>query len=183
MALALSLSPGQVVTYQLGSIEPFGASFKVTPETTETEVNVRKCFRINGTDGDLITPQSVFPSLENFKVSPGHGPPGCGMGQSGCRVSGDYLPLRAGKYRVPVGLDGPMGDDGGKRDADGVPPWGTMLVWSWSLTRVLCAAGAGRAVAGAALCCVAEHLLLGPQEECLHAAGGQLCPWPRAPAL
>ncbi|XP_065553595.1 uncharacterized protein LOC136023246 isoform X2 [Lathamus discolor] len=58
---------GQVVTYQLGSIEPFGASFKVTPETTETEVNVRKCFRINGTDGDLITPQSVFPSLENFK--------------------------------------------------------------------------------------------------------------------
>ncbi|XP_069660615.1 digestive cysteine proteinase 1-like [Haliaeetus albicilla] len=58
---------GQVVTYQFGSIEPFGASFKVTPETTETEVNVRKCFRINGTDGDLIAPQSVFPSLENFK--------------------------------------------------------------------------------------------------------------------
>ncbi|KAK2518717.1 hypothetical protein Q9233_012521, partial [Columba guinea] len=58
---------GQVVTYQFGSIEPFGASFKVTPETTETEVNVRKCFRINGTDRDLIAPQSVFPSLENFK--------------------------------------------------------------------------------------------------------------------
>ncbi|XP_009892742.1 PREDICTED: uncharacterized protein LOC104294789 [Charadrius vociferus] len=58
---------GQVVTYQFGSIEPFGASFKVTPETTETEVNVRKCFRINGTDGDLVAPQSVFPSLENFK--------------------------------------------------------------------------------------------------------------------
>lgn len=81
MTLALSPSPGQVVTYQFGSIEPFGASFKVTPETTETEVNVRKCFRINGTDGDLVAPQSVFPSLENFKVSPGHGPPGCGMGQ------------------------------------------------------------------------------------------------------
>nr|XP_013800141.1 PREDICTED: thiol protease aleurain-like [Apteryx mantelli mantelli] len=58
---------GQVITYQFGSIEPFGASFKVTPETTETEVNVRKCFRINGTDGDLVAPQSVFPSLENFK--------------------------------------------------------------------------------------------------------------------
>ncbi|XP_010213356.1 PREDICTED: uncharacterized protein LOC104568168 [Tinamus guttatus] len=57
----------EVVTYQFGSIEPFGASFKVTPETTETEVNVRKCFRINGTDGDLVAPQSVFPSLENFK--------------------------------------------------------------------------------------------------------------------
>ncbi|XP_055561357.1 digestive cysteine proteinase 1-like [Falco cherrug] len=58
---------GQVVTYQFGSIEPFGASFKVTPETTETEVNVRKCFRINGTNRDLIAPQSVFPSLDNFK--------------------------------------------------------------------------------------------------------------------
>nr|XP_009686001.1 PREDICTED: uncharacterized protein LOC104152390 [Struthio camelus australis] len=58
---------GQVITYQFGSIEPFGASFKVTPETTETEVNVRKCFRINGTDRDLVAPQSVFPSLENFK--------------------------------------------------------------------------------------------------------------------
>jgi len=79
LTLALSPSPGQVVTYQFGSIEPFGASFKVTPETTETEVNVRKCFRINGTDRDLITPQSVFPSLENFKVSSKHGPPGCGM--------------------------------------------------------------------------------------------------------
>ncbi|XP_072211634.1 digestive cysteine proteinase 1-like isoform X3 [Excalfactoria chinensis] len=58
---------GQVVTFQFGSMGPFGASFKVTPETTETEVNVRKCFRINGTDGDLITPQSVFPNLEHFR--------------------------------------------------------------------------------------------------------------------
>lgn len=77
LTLVLSLSPGQVVTYQFGSIEPFGASFKVTPETTETEVNVRRCFRINGTYRNLIAPQSVFPSLENFKVSPGHGPRKC----------------------------------------------------------------------------------------------------------
>lgn len=61
---------GQVITYQLGSLEPFGASFKVTPETTETEANVRKCFRVNGTAGDLISPQSVFPRLDGFKVSP-----------------------------------------------------------------------------------------------------------------
>ncbi|KAG6932516.1 digestive cysteine proteinase 2-like [Chelydra serpentina] len=58
---------GQVITYQLGSLEPFGASFKVTPETTETEANVRKCFRVNGTAGDLISPQSVFPHLDGFK--------------------------------------------------------------------------------------------------------------------
>lgn len=81
LALTIALSPGQVVTYQFGSIEPFGASFKVTPETTETEVNVRKCFRINGTDRDLVAPQSVFPSLENFKVSSRHGPLARGMGQ------------------------------------------------------------------------------------------------------
>lgn len=81
LALTIALSPGQVVTYQFGSIEPFGASFKVTPETTETEVNVRKCFRINGTDRDLVAPQSVFPSLENFKVSSRHGPVALGMGQ------------------------------------------------------------------------------------------------------
>lgn len=76
-------SPGQVVTFQFGSMGPFGASFKVTPETTETELNVRKCFRINGTDGDLIVPQSVFPSLEHFRVSPRHGDweTGEGMGQ------------------------------------------------------------------------------------------------------
>lgn len=62
--------PGQVITYQFGAVGPFGASFKVTPETTETEVNVRKCFRVNGTDQYLITPQSIFPSLDGFKVSP-----------------------------------------------------------------------------------------------------------------
>ncbi|XP_019368054.1 PREDICTED: digestive cysteine proteinase 1-like isoform X2 [Gavialis gangeticus] len=58
---------GQVITYQFGAVGPFGASFKVTPETTETEVNVRKCFRVNGTDQYLITPQSIFPSLDGFK--------------------------------------------------------------------------------------------------------------------
>uniref|UniRef100_A0A8D0HFX8 Counting factor associated protein D n=1 Tax=Sphenodon punctatus TaxID=8508 RepID=A0A8D0HFX8_SPHPU len=61
---------GQVVTYQFAFMEPFGASFKVTPETTETEMNVRKCFRVNGTASDPISPQSVFPSLNGFEVSP-----------------------------------------------------------------------------------------------------------------
>lgn len=118
LTLALSPSPGQVVTYQFASIKPFGASFKVTPETTETEVNVRKCFRINGTDGDLIAPQSVFPSLENFKVSSGHGPPGGRMGQgrgqgtpmgTGCLMAtslrGQSSPpwLGMGKYKVGCG--------------------------------------------------------------------------------
>ncbi|XP_061452508.1 digestive cysteine proteinase 2-like [Rhineura floridana] len=58
---------GQVITYQFGFIKPFGASFKVTPETTETEANIKECFRINGTSENPIRPQSVFPSLHEFQ--------------------------------------------------------------------------------------------------------------------
>ncbi|TFK13221.1 histidine decarboxylase [Platysternon megacephalum] len=58
---------GQVITYQLGSVKPYGASYKITPETTETEVNVVKCFRLNGTKEKLVKPQSVFPHTHGFK--------------------------------------------------------------------------------------------------------------------
>ncbi|XP_067399459.1 digestive cysteine proteinase 1-like [Emydura macquarii macquarii] len=58
---------GQVVTFQYGAERPFGALYKVTPETTEVEVNVRKCFRIGGTPGHRVYPQSVFPRLGGFK--------------------------------------------------------------------------------------------------------------------
>ncbi|XP_050788033.1 digestive cysteine proteinase 2-like [Gopherus flavomarginatus] len=58
---------GQVITYQLGSVKPYGTSYKITPETTETEVNVEKCFRLNGTKEKLVKPQSVFPHTRGFK--------------------------------------------------------------------------------------------------------------------
>ncbi|KAM6428355.1 digestive cysteine proteinase 2-like isoform 1-T3 [Liasis olivaceus] len=58
---------GQVITYQLGNVKPFGVSFKVTPETTETKVNIKKCFQINGTSENPIVPQSVFPNLTGFQ--------------------------------------------------------------------------------------------------------------------
>ncbi|KAJ6663436.1 hypothetical protein lerEdw1_009515 [Lerista edwardsae] len=58
---------GQVITYQLGSMTPFGASFKVTPESTEAKLNIRKCFRVNGTSASPIRPQSVFPRLTDFR--------------------------------------------------------------------------------------------------------------------
>ncbi|KAK9394698.1 digestive cysteine proteinase 2-like [Crotalus adamanteus] len=58
---------GQVITYQLGYVKPFGANFKVTPETTETEVNIKECFQINGTSENPVRPQSVFPNLTNFQ--------------------------------------------------------------------------------------------------------------------
>ncbi|XP_053123811.1 digestive cysteine proteinase 2-like isoform X2 [Hemicordylus capensis] len=58
---------GQVITYQFGSMKPFGTSFKVTPESTETRLNIRKCFQINGTHLNPIRPQSVFPGLNEFQ--------------------------------------------------------------------------------------------------------------------
>ncbi|XP_051892253.1 digestive cysteine proteinase 1-like [Pristis pectinata] len=58
---------GQVITLQHGFEDPAGISYKISPETTETEINVIKCFQVNGTIDDPILPQSVFPNLENFK--------------------------------------------------------------------------------------------------------------------
>nr|XP_056702425.1 digestive cysteine proteinase 2-like [Euleptes europaea] len=59
---------GQVITYQRGSLKPFGASFKITPETTETSLNIRKCFQVNGTSKFPIRPQNIFPALTEFQA-------------------------------------------------------------------------------------------------------------------
>lgn len=59
---------GQVITFQFGAVKPYGASYKITPETTESETNVLKCFLINGTKEGPIEPQNVFPNMEGFKV-------------------------------------------------------------------------------------------------------------------
>ncbi|XP_065277967.1 uncharacterized protein LOC135893925 [Emys orbicularis] len=58
---------GQVVTFQYGAEKLFGALYKITPETTEQELNVRKCFRISGSPRKRVYPQSVFPRLDGFK--------------------------------------------------------------------------------------------------------------------
>lgn len=59
---------GQVITFQLAAVKPFGMSYKITPETTEKEVNARKCFQLPGSKEDVVTAQSVFPSVRGFKV-------------------------------------------------------------------------------------------------------------------
>ncbi|XP_072884398.1 digestive cysteine proteinase 2-like [Hemitrygon akajei] len=59
---------GQVITFQHGFKKPAGISYKISPETTETEINVIKCFQVNGTVDDPIRPQSVFPNLEGFQL-------------------------------------------------------------------------------------------------------------------
>nr|XP_048682161.1 cathepsin L-like isoform X2 [Caretta caretta]XP_048682162.1 cathepsin L-like isoform X2 [Caretta caretta] len=58
---------GQVITFQYGAERLFGALYKITPETTELELNVRKCFRISGSPRKRIYPQSVLPRLDGFK--------------------------------------------------------------------------------------------------------------------
>lgn len=55
-------------TYQLSHKGYFGASLKVVPVTTETELNTFKCLEVNGTDIFHISPQASLPDLSNFKV-------------------------------------------------------------------------------------------------------------------
>lgn len=59
---------GQVITYQLAAVKPYGMRYKITPETTEKEVNARKCFQLPGSKENVVTAQSVFPSMSGFKV-------------------------------------------------------------------------------------------------------------------
>uniref|UniRef100_A0A803YGX4 Uncharacterized protein n=1 Tax=Meleagris gallopavo TaxID=9103 RepID=A0A803YGX4_MELGA len=65
---------GQVITYQLAGVKPYGMRYKITPETTEKEVNVRKCFQLPGSKEDVVKAQSVFPSLDGFKAQGGSFP-------------------------------------------------------------------------------------------------------------
>ncbi|XP_067867119.1 counting factor associated protein D-like isoform X2 [Heterodontus francisci] len=57
---------GQVKTLQLGFEKPAGISYKISPETTETEINVIKCFQENGTIHDPVYAQPVIPNLKKF---------------------------------------------------------------------------------------------------------------------
>lgn len=42
--------------------------YKITPETTEKEVNTRRCFQLPGSKEDVVKTQSVFPNIDGFKV-------------------------------------------------------------------------------------------------------------------
>uniref|UniRef100_A0A4W5N6C3 Zgc:110239 n=1 Tax=Hucho hucho TaxID=62062 RepID=A0A4W5N6C3_9TELE len=57
---------GQVSTYQMGMELPWGSSYKITPETTEVELNIMKCFQVNGTKEEPVTPQGSLPDLQGF---------------------------------------------------------------------------------------------------------------------
>ncbi|XP_078094460.1 counting factor associated protein D-like isoform X2 [Mustelus asterias] len=58
---------GQVITLQNGLGKPAGISYKISPETTETETNIMKCLQIYGTLSDPVSAQPVIPQLKNFQ--------------------------------------------------------------------------------------------------------------------
>lgn len=62
-----------VQTFQIGGdgAKNFGQSYKVAPMTTEEFVNVRRCFLVNGTESNVVTPQAMLPDLTGFQVSDG----------------------------------------------------------------------------------------------------------------
>lgn len=55
-------------TYQLGAEQQWGVAYKITPETTEVEQNVMKCFQANGTKDEAVTPQASLPDVQGFQV-------------------------------------------------------------------------------------------------------------------
>lgn len=57
-----------VQTFQLSGRGSYGTALKVAPMTTEEEVNVKKCFQVNGTQEEKVKPQSVLPDLMRFEV-------------------------------------------------------------------------------------------------------------------
>ncbi|XP_010790895.1 counting factor associated protein D isoform X2 [Notothenia coriiceps] len=58
---------GQVSTYQLGAEPQWGVAYKISPETTETEQNVMKCFQTNGTADEAVTTQASLPDVQGFQ--------------------------------------------------------------------------------------------------------------------
>lgn len=77
----LPAGTGQVITYQLGGVKPYGMQYKITPETTEKKVNTRACFQLPGSKEDVVKAQSVFPSMDGFKVRNAGASSGGGAGQ------------------------------------------------------------------------------------------------------
>lgn len=60
-----------VQTYQLGGqgSGDYGISLKIAPMSTEKELNVQTCFRVNGSEKAPVQTQSVFPDMTGFTMS------------------------------------------------------------------------------------------------------------------
>lgn len=56
-------------TFQRADLKPYGASYRICPETTETQLNVMSCFEVNGTKDVTVPIQTVLPDLTNFEFA------------------------------------------------------------------------------------------------------------------
>lgn len=102
---------GQVSTYQLGVEKPWGVSYKITPETTEEELNAMKCFQVNGTKTDQVTPQATLPDVQGFQFVRMEY-----FGGSLCEVWQNVTTAGNKKNTYTLWLTRPEQGDGGKAD-------------------------------------------------------------------
>lgn len=57
-----------VKTYQISDQGKYGTSLKLAPMTTEDQLNVETCFKVDGTIEDKIQAQAILPDLTGFQV-------------------------------------------------------------------------------------------------------------------
>ena len=55
-------------TIQRADEKPYGVNYRMCPETTETQMNVRRCFAVNGSEAAPTAIQTVLPDLTDFEV-------------------------------------------------------------------------------------------------------------------
>ena len=55
-------------TIQRADEKPYGVNYRMCPETTETQMNVRRCFAVNGSEAAPTAIQPVLPDLSDFEV-------------------------------------------------------------------------------------------------------------------
>ena len=54
---------------QRADLKPYGFTYKIVPETTDTEMNVQTCFGEEGTAHYPVTSiQTILPATSNYKV-------------------------------------------------------------------------------------------------------------------
>ncbi|KAM6958953.1 digestive cysteine proteinase 1 [Aplochiton taeniatus] len=102
---------GQVSTYQLGAEKPWGVSYKISPETTEEELNLMKCFQVNGTQTEQVTPQATLPDVQGFQFVRMEY-----FGGSLCEVWQNVTTVGNKKNTYTLWLTRPEQGDGGKAE-------------------------------------------------------------------
>ncbi|XP_013412168.1 digestive cysteine proteinase 2-like [Lingula anatina] len=59
---------GLTVSIMRGDVGPYGSSFKIAYMTTDTVMNKKSCFQVNGTSDSPVKSQSILPDLTGFQL-------------------------------------------------------------------------------------------------------------------